>query len=213
MSNETRPGQDNLDSPEEKNDPQGKSFDQDERFQGDPNKLYQSYRELEKHKGSLQEQASIAKKAIDTLARDKGVTPEEAKRMLESGTSEPEPKKQPTSTDDRVRELELKIEAKDLKSEESLDDKTLEAVLDIAKATNRSPKDVYKTHFSHLIKEDMSEKAGSEFIPQSGRAIPSDVKPSPNKKYEDAMAKAKEATSQVERERALAEALRYKGLL
>lgn len=191
----------------------------DPRFK-DPETLYKSYKELESTLGDmkpLKEKAKLADSAILALAAERGVSEEEARRLLEKSSSELLEKNASKLQDVRVlsevRELKLQNDKRDLLEAYPESREVLPQVLDLARSTGQTPEAVYKRHFKSLV-----EKASGPMAPSSGSLRPSYRGESAiaagdsnsKRDYESRLDAARKSTRRPEIEANLLEALKAK---
>lgn len=191
----------------------------DPRFK-DPLVLYQSYKDLESKLGGmkpLEEKAKLADSAILALAAERGVSEEDARRLLEKSSSELLEKNASKLQDVRVlsevRELTLQNDKRDLLEAFPESREVLPQVLDLARSTGQKPEAVYKRHFKSLV-----EKASGSMPPSSGSVRPSFRGTSTiaagdsnsKREYDTKFDAARKATRRVDIESNLVEALKAK---
>lgn len=136
----------------------------DERFK-DGEALEKSYGELESKLGNHQDTEKKAKRyeaSVKALAAEKGVSFEEAEKLLDDETTGLLRKHgqaiADTETKEELRRTNLRLDKRELLDEYPESQEVINRVMDLAKRTGEEPRKIYERDFKSLIDKSMNNQ-------------------------------------------------------
>lgn len=199
-----------------------------DKFGGDYQKLLRSYQSLESKLGShghelgelrqqlesVSSKAQIAHRAAEALAARDGISVEDAldriSREAETLRGKYGQKIEEQKVNEDIKELRLKLERQELLAEYPESKSVLDTVLDVAKATGRSPKDIYEKRFKNLVAQLSVAQKQTQTAKPVFRGTDTDEEPSGTRTEKDLRKRLGQAKTQSEYKAVAHELLKHK---